>query len=312
MTIAGQQHTLCQRPPEGTLIWYDRDAPNPDKPIVEHTCATCGEGFARRPAMRATYIQGGLLCAPQTVSVDNDCNVRIFERDPSEGDLSRMYVMEALGVCVNIYVRNDDGSTYVHVENVAIPDTRMPLLVEANNSGEHVYDNRTGAQPGTAVFNLHCAACEHYCCSRGNFCTHCNRIMDGRWVFPLWPDKERTRMPDAYGWLITRDYMHEVQHPNCPDGGTCVDNAAGLEGPSERMTDDIRDRLHRGEGLPFRLYDHSDDGGDGDGFLLREGLLIVPDGHETGPALLAPVDATRAATTIVYQDQEGQWSPMQA
>ncbi|WP_433444633.1 hypothetical protein [Nonomuraea sp. CA-141351] len=246
--------------------------------------------------------------SPRSIAIDDDCEVRVFDPDPDQGDVSRMYVMEAHGVSMLVYVRNDGSGTYVHVENEGIPPEHGPLLVEVNNSGENTYDVPGGEDsPPAATFHLQCAACEHDCTSSGNYCIHCGRLVDGRWVFPLWPDREKAAMPDHYGWLITRDYRHEAQHPDCPDAPTCLVDACGMGGPADEMTQDISDRLHiQREGLPFRLFD-------GDGTLCFEGRLIVPEGQEDGPALFAPLDAAKkhaGCTTIAYADEHGEWRPL--
>lgn len=50
-------------------------------------------------------------------------------------DVSRMYVLDVLGVSLLIYLR-DDGTPYVHVDR---EDDPGPLLVEVNNGGEEEY-----------------------------------------------------------------------------------------------------------------------------------------------------------------------------
>jgi hypothetical protein len=245
---------------------------------------------------------------PRTIVIDDDCEVRVFDPDPEQGDVSRMYVMEAHGVSMLVYVRSDGSGTFVHVENEGIPPEHGPLLVEVNNGGENAYGELSGENsPPAAVFHLQCAACEHDCTSHGNYCIHCGRLVDGRWVFPLWPDREKATMPEHFGWLIIRDYRHEAHHPTCPDSPACSADVCGSEGPAERMTQDISDRLHiHREGLPFRLFD-------GDGTLFYEGRLIVPEGQEDGPALFAPLDWAKGyagCTTLTYADEHGEWRPL--
>lgn len=72
------------------------------------------------------------------IFICRDAEVRVFDADPSERDPGLMYVLDALGVTINIYQRAR-GGTYVGVEEVAIPDKHALLLVEVNNGGERFY-----------------------------------------------------------------------------------------------------------------------------------------------------------------------------
>lgn len=75
-----------------------------------------------------------------------DGQARIFEAEPAEGDLSRLYVFDVLGLSISVY-RRPDG-TKVHVdESEDGPTYARPLLVEAFNSGSVAYgDDETAGQ----------------------------------------------------------------------------------------------------------------------------------------------------------------------
>ncbi|MFG2076906.1 DNA-directed RNA polymerase subunit alpha C-terminal domain-containing protein [Nonomuraea maritima] len=93
----------------------------------------------RRLDMLKAALAGLPSPSPRTIAIDDGCEVRVFDPDPDQGDVSPMYVMEALGVSMLVYVRKDGSGTYVHVEDEGIPEGRGPLLVEVNNSGENTY-----------------------------------------------------------------------------------------------------------------------------------------------------------------------------
>ena len=70
--------------------------------------------------------------------------VKVFEADPDEGDRTRMYVLDVLGVSVMVYQRKD-GRRFVHVDSL-IPESALPegseglaLALEVNNGGDSYY-----------------------------------------------------------------------------------------------------------------------------------------------------------------------------
>lgn len=95
-----------------------------------------------------------------------------------------------------------------------------------------------------------------------------------------------------YGWLITRDHIHEEY------GGT--DSDVGRCGPSD-LTDEMETRLRAGEGLEWRAYDD-------DEILYYTGVMIVPD-DATEEEVVGPLyDYAKpgaGAIAMVYVDTDG-------
>lgn len=83
----------------------------------------------------AVTIEPGMDVDNPTVIHVLNAELRVWEPNPAEGDLGRMYVLEALGA--TLLVRERQDGTYVHVEDEGV--IRAPLLVEVNNGGEQVH-----------------------------------------------------------------------------------------------------------------------------------------------------------------------------
>lgn len=72
-----------------------------------------------------------------------DGTLRIFEPDPEEGDRTRMYVLDVLGVSLMVYQKKN-GRLFVYVDPDAGSDAPkgsrgLALAVEVGNSGENLY-----------------------------------------------------------------------------------------------------------------------------------------------------------------------------
>jgi hypothetical protein len=67
-----------------------------------------------------------------------DGELRVYEPDPAQGDLSRRYVLDVLGVAMLVHHRPD--GLYAHLDGDAVSRQVSPvLLVEVNNAGEQAH-----------------------------------------------------------------------------------------------------------------------------------------------------------------------------
>lgn len=97
-----------------------------------------------------------------------------------------------------------------------------------------------------------------------------------------------------YGWLITRDFYAQR---------TGDQSSVGTIGPSS-ISKDVEERLKKGEGVKFRLYD-------GDDELYAEGLQI--EGNSGADGSFAPLDdygMPNWGCTDMKQLQNGKWETL--
>jgi hypothetical protein len=83
-----------------------------------------------------------------TVPLLDAGELRVFEPDPAEGDLGRMWVLDVLGV--SLLVRQRPDGVYVHVDDgdaTTPPEGADALLVEVRNAGESEHTLSAEASP---------------------------------------------------------------------------------------------------------------------------------------------------------------------
>jgi len=94
----------------------------------------------------------------------------------------------------------------------------------------------------------------------------------------------------GYGWIITKDYLSKSIGEK---------SKSGTMGPSS-ISDEITQRLKKGEGTKFRLYDD-------DGILYAEGLQITNGDEESEFAPLDDYGTPNWGCTELRQYIDGNW-----